>query len=323
MAYWWVSQNKTFDQDRMGGFLWTPQVDRGGACPQHWLNLSLVRRGDTLFSYVGQGICAVVHADTDAKESMFPKARTPVDSHGHDDTSSIGWLVDVTYRVLVHKVAVGSLLPELQPLLPRHHSPLKANGTGALGFVYALPPRAGRLLLENCTAAEGAEFLTSNLSPEVDVLRGVPLGETERQALIQSRLGQGRFRQDVMSYWRGHCAVTGLDLEPLLRASHIKPWRDSNDTERIDPFNGLLLGPSYDAAFDRGLISFDNSGSIIVGRALSRVRCGQLGIDPGARISRLHGNHLLYLAHHRESVFNPREEGVAALAVESQDRFAE
>ena len=55
-----------------------------------------------------------------------------------------------------------------------------------------------------------------------------------------------------MRLWGGRCAVTGLDLPLLLRASHIKPWRDSDNRERLDPYNGLLLSPSYDAAFDWG-----------------------------------------------------------------------
>lgn len=305
MAYWWVSQNKTFDQDQKGGFLWTPQSDRRGYNLHHWHNLSLVKRGDTLFSYVGQDIQAVVHADTDARESYFPKDRTPANSHGHDDTTSLGWIVDVTYCILDHKVPLSPLLPELQPLLPDFYSPLRADGTGALGFVFALSPRAGRLLLDNCNYPNGADTIASALPPEVDALRRSPLDATERQALIQSRIGQGRFRQDVISYWQGRCSVTRLDIDSLLRASHIKPWRDSNNTERLDPFNGLLLGPSYDAAFDRGLISFLDSGSILVSSALTPVRCDQLGIDPGSGVSRLHGCHLHYLAHHRKWVFNP------------------
>lgn len=81
---------------------------------------------------------------------------------------------------------------------------------------------------------------------------------TTRDSLIQARVGQGRFRSDVASLWgKGEvCALTGIDVPELLIASHIKPWRDSNDEERLDACNGLLLAAHVDKAFDRYLLSF-------------------------------------------------------------------
>jgi HNH endonuclease len=65
----------------------------------------------------------------------------------------------------------------------------------------------------------------------------------ESKALVESRLGQGRFRQDLLSLWSRQCAVTGLGVAELLRASHIKPWRSSDNVERLDQYNGVLLAP--------------------------------------------------------------------------------
>ena len=81
---------------------------------------------------------------------------------------------------------------------------------------------------------------------------------TMREALVQARVGQGRFRSDVAGLWgKGEvCALTGIDVPELLIASHIKPWRDSNDDERLDACNGLLLAAHVDKAFDRYLLSF-------------------------------------------------------------------
>ena len=83
------------------------------------------------------------------------------------------------------------------------------------------------------------------------------VSETEREAIVQSRVGQGKFREDLIRYW-GKCAVTGCELIKILKASHIKPWRYSSNIERLDKFNGLLLIPNLDSTFDNGLISFDN-----------------------------------------------------------------
>ncbi|MDX1521473.1 MAG: HNH endonuclease signature motif containing protein, partial [Anaerolineae bacterium] len=68
------------------------------------------------------------------------------------------------------------------------------------------------------------------------------LSDTEREAIIQSRIGQGKFRTMLINYWQC-CAVTGCQNETLLRASHIKPWRNSKNEERLDVYNGLLLIP--------------------------------------------------------------------------------
>jgi predicted restriction endonuclease len=158
-----------------------------------------------------------------------------------------------------------------------------------------LPPRAGRLLLEQIDGI-------SPLTVEEGIERAVP-ESTERRALILSRVGQGQFREDLMRVWNGRCAVTGLDLAPLLRASHIKPWRDSDNRERLDPYNGLLLSPSYDAALDSGLISFAGNGETILTSELTPPRVEQLGISTTARISGLDERHRGYLRFHRENVF--------------------
>jgi hypothetical protein len=130
------------------------------------------------------------------------------------------------------------------------------------------------------------------------------LPETERQALILSRVGQGAFRQAVVAHWQA-CAVTGASCIPLLRASHIKPWRDATNAERLDPSNGLLLSPSLDAAFDAGYITFDGGGRIVLSGAIAGQPAFQLYITPKLRINSklLTPGHLPYLQHHRDKVF--------------------
>ena len=87
---------------------------------------------------------------------------------------------------------------------------------------------------------------------------------TMRAALIQARLGQGGFRTDLLAKWENSCAVTNCSIDEILRASHIKPWKSSNNHERLDPNNGLMLAAHLDALFDRGLISFADDGAMLV-----------------------------------------------------------
>lgn len=102
-----------------------------------------------------------------------------------------------------------------------------------------------------------AAFANSGLQP------------TTRQNFVEARLGQGKFRDDILAAWGDRCAITGSTTKEAIRASHIKPWRDSTDTERLDPENGIPLIATLDALFDRGLISFTDSGMILISKQLS------------------------------------------------------
>lgn len=128
------------------------------------------------------------------------------------------------------------------------------------------------------------------------------LTDTTREALVEARLGQGAFRQALVSQWRG-CAVTGCELLEALRASHIKPWHVSTNRERLDANNGLLLIATLDALFDSGLISFNDSGTVIYSPRVPVASRLVLGLKPGLRLRRLKSGMRSYLAWHRRHVF--------------------
>jgi len=125
------------------------------------------------------------------------------------------------------------------------------------------------------------------------------LTETEKRSHVNARIGQGEFRKQLISYW-GRCAVTGHGDERLLVASHIKPWRVCNNAERLDKFNGLLLSPTLDKAFDTGLITFESSGEIRVSPAFRDAHI--LGISHTFRIE-LEPRHGPYMNYHRANVY--------------------
>lgn len=143
------------------------------------------------------------------------------------------------------------------------------------------------------------------------------LTPTEKDALVKARRGQGKFREAVLSYW-GNCAVSNCSELLLLRASHIKPWKDSTNTERLDRYNGLLLNPNLDAAFDKGLISFADDRKIIVSPVFGAEDRKALGISSTLRLRRISAAHLPYLRHHREHVLKKRKSRI--LTTESRIR---
>jgi len=126
---------------------------------------------------------------------------------------------------------------------------------------------------------------------------------TDRQAVIQSRIGQEKFRDALIRYWHNKCAVTGCRRVELLRASHIKPWSEASDEERLDKYNGLLLVPNLDVAFDAGYISFSDDGRIMISRYLTEDDQNRLGIHPDLSIDGLTKRHAEYLQYHRELKF--------------------
>jgi hypothetical protein len=126
--------------------------------------------------------------------------------------------------------------------------------------------------------------------------------ETTRRTFIDARLGQGQFREDVARLWNNACAVTGCEIPEMLRASHMKPWKASNDDERLDPENGLLLAAHVDALFDRGLISFEPNGTIMVSDAISPADFRRIRLPSKLR-QRMTAGQKRFLAYHRRSYF--------------------
>ena len=145
----------------------------------------------------------------------------------------------------------------------------------------------------------------STLTNDLQSILKQKVGQTTKETLVNARVGQGEFRQQVLKLWQHRCCVTGSFTKYAIRASHIKPWSESTNEERLDPYNGLPLTANLDALFDSGLISFEDSGALIVSPALSdderkifNVHCCSLSKTPSPETAS-------YLAYHRDNRFKP------------------
>ncbi len=135
---------------------------------------------------------------------------------------------------------------------------------------------------------------------------------TEAERLVVQRIGQNLFRNGLLDLWEGRCAVTGLAVPALLRASHIKPWADcETNAERLDVYNGILLAPHLDATFDHGFITVEDDGAIVVSDALNADARAVLRLDRPLLVRGLADGHRSYLPWHRERVFNHRHQRAA------------
>jgi hypothetical protein len=293
MAYWWASQQELFGEQRKEDCLWAPRQVNGGASFFHWRNMTEVVPGDVIFSYANRSFAAVSVAKTEAVESDDQVGRRAV------DWGTQGRRIDVEYLDMETFAPLDQVHKLLAPMLPEEQAPLRRDGRDREGYLFGLPSEAGRLLLDYLASQVGLVGKEA-ISSMVIAAAGNPL---ERQALAASRLGQGVFRKAVSKVWKGRCVVTGANARALVKAIHIKPWQDSNNEERLDPYNGLMLSALYTEAFNTGLISFDLTGSLLLSESVEPFQWEQLGIKQTSWIAGLKEEHAPYLEYHRDHVF--------------------
>jgi hypothetical protein len=123
---------------------------------------------------------------------------------------------------------------------------------------------------------------------------------TERLGLVTSRVGHGAYRKRLIHRWEYKCAVTGFNKPQILIASHILPWKDATNQERIDVNNGIILSPVYDALFDKHLISFEDSGKIILSDQFNSMDYQKIGVTGKEKILSFNADNLYYLRQHRD-----------------------
>lgn len=147
------------------------------------------------------------------------------------------------------------------------------------------------------------DFQTEDPQAPYDIKIKLP-NETERKGLVTSRVGQGVYRKRIIHRWKYKCAVTGFDKVQILIASHILPWAEATHEQRLDVHNGILLSPTYDALFDRKLISFENTGKIMLSDSIEYEAYAKIGVTGKERITDLSDYNVDYLKVHRTEFQN-------------------
>lgn len=179
----------------------------------------------------------------------------------------------------------------------RHHQNFIYEGRGILGSfrLYSDQPSKFNFQLIDLVQYEAfiAAETTPEYSPEI----------SERLAITTSRVGQGLFRNESIKIWH-NCCVSGFTKESILIASHIKPWRASNNRERIDGYNSLLLVPTYDKLFDKGYIGFDCNGRITISDKIDMMDVKRSGLDENSHLSNIPDKSMSYLEYHQRYIFD-------------------
>ena len=286
--YWWVNHKQTVRQEIEHQYLWSPKRSKR-ARNRFYENMRLASPGDLVLSYADGLVRYVGRVAEFAFTAPKPSEFGSTGANWSDE----GWLLPVFWTEIHPAVRPKDILDVLGPLLPDTHSPIRPEtgdgnqgaylaeiGKSAFDAVvaetavnYTLLRRGGE---NSLTFQAVKETLDDKVQESIEANAG--LDSTERQAVIQARRGQGRFRANVEAVER-HCRLTKITNPTLLIASHIKPWRSCKTAnERLDGMNGLLLTPDADLLFDRGFITFEDEGDVIVSPRFDSEDLRRLGL---------------------------------------------
>jgi putative restriction endonuclease len=320
MRYWWVNQNQTYAQEISGGYLWSPKRKANRQRNAFYESMREVAPGDVVFSFRDTRIAALGIARSYCYESPKPTEFGSIGSNW----GPTGWKVEVAFREITNRVRPKDHIAELRALLPAKYSPLRPTGDG-LQSVYlteisaTLATTLFRLVGHEANQVADAgravgqpDLLSVTPEPTLEewerriestIHSDRHLNETERRALILARRGQGLFRANVQTIERA-CRVTKVERREHLIASHIKPWRDSSNDERLSSENGLLLTPTVDHLFDKGFISFEGDGDLIVSPVADRISLERMGIpiDSRTSVGAFSEGQRKFLEYHRDSI---------------------
>jgi hypothetical protein len=319
MRCWWVNHKQTFRHEFQGGYIWSPKRKRDGSRNRYYDFLREVVPGDLVFSYAsalrGAGF-AISHCYTCPRPAEF--------GHIGQAWDVVGWRVDVRFQPFPREVHPKEHLQLLRPFLERERfSPLRLTGDG-LQHVYltSISPAFGEVIL-GIAGLDACAFTAPRLQDaplpiverelsgqqewediEQKRILDANIPPTTRQALIRARVGQGLFKERVGLIERV-CRLTFVNNPTHLVGSHIKSWRESTNEERLHGANGLLLTPTADHLFDRGFISFEDNGQIIISPVAEVDSLRRMGLDPNnpPRPLPFNSDQKHFVSYHRSEIF--------------------
>ena len=302
MKYFIVFQGRSFNEEFENGYLWAPKRSKDREELFYWKNMTKVKKGDIIFSIVRGEVVSVNEAASDCTEHSRPASKKS------SNWEENGWYVKVNYNLISNPIKMKGHFSEIKDMLPSRYSPFDKNGDGNQGYLFEIGSMLANYILDLILKNNNDDFVSkikgkvSNSIIEVtNSLLNKTLDKTEEKSLIKTRIGQGLFKNKLFEVSNG-CVICGLKTKELLIASHIKPWRESNDKERLDVNNGFLMCPIHDALFDKGYISFSNEGNILISSAIPKEEYNLLNIDENIRIS-INPGQIKYIKWHRENIF--------------------
>jgi hypothetical protein len=213
-----------------------------------------------------------------------------------------GWNVDVRITELSEKPIIAWEVLQTPPL-SRFRWSIQASGIRLPEAIVQAMHSSWAAGVNGITTSDPAnQLLAKDTATELAILNDPSLSVTVKKAIISARRGQGRFRENVLRA-EPKCRLTGVTDPDHLIASHIKPWKDSTNDERLSGDNGLMLGPHVDHLFDKGYIGFTNAGNLLVSPKCRPAVLTAWGISRSTNVRPFRAAQWPYLLYHREHIF--------------------
>lgn len=320
MNHWWVSHNQTARHEVGGGYMWSPKRSSDGKRIAFYEHMRECAPGDLVFSFVDTKISQVGVVTSFCVEAPRPDEFGAAGNQWDRE----GWKVGVAYQPLPSPITPSAHMGVLAPTLPEKYSPIRRDGGGNQLYLARVPDAmakvllslvgvAGRVVVDQAILA--ATTIGESVLDGVDVERAETaiakqiavdpaITETDRLQLGLARRGQGVFRKNAEKI-ETRCRVTGVTKRAYQVASHIKPWRKSDNRERLDGNNGLLLARHIDHLFDKGFISFALDGTLLISPAadLESLRRMSVPVDHPLPTGSFSAGQLVYMDYHRSEIF--------------------
>ncbi|MGK0236360.1 MAG: putative restriction endonuclease [Psychroserpens sp.] len=294
IAFHWVNIGDSYKEVQEQKFLWAPtfKVIDGEKIRHNagWDSVNNVKKNDIIFCNCDGALIYVVVAKDRSYIAPRPLNRTFNKWHNE------GYKVDVEMVELSPSIPVNSLKNELNSLLSDDLKPKVFNKNLDNCQIYMAPLSkvAGAFLLD-CTDEQSIEVHDKREDTALQTALG-----RDKDVMSKARVGQGKFRDGLLSLWNNTCPITFINTPSLLIASHIVPWQLANAEDKVNIHNGLLLAPHIDKLFDKGFISFSDSGKIIFHSKLTPETANKLGITEATQLKNLKQENLPFLKKHRE-----------------------
>lgn len=273
-----VLQQSKYLIQKEKGILNCPQKDQWGNIPHYYSRMTNIKKGDCIFHYQNGHFVAIGIA----QDSVF-------DIYNSSD-KTLTFQIPVSYYELKNSLHVRTYWKDIIHLLPSEYSPFQINGHDNEGYLYP------------CNEGLSSYLLSKIAETNEDTNLFEVISNTEAKITSKMRIGHQTFKNKLLELWDHKCAICEINLAPLLKASHSKPWKDSNSIERLDPYNGLLLCAHHDALYDKGFITVDRNGLVNISPLLKKDNHNIYSLFEGKEINIFEENKN-YFSWHKSYVF--------------------
>ena len=309
-SFWWVNHSHTYRAEIEGSYVWfANKTHKSKARSESEKNTQKLLPGDVIFSFAEGEIGAIGVVLGAAREAAQP---------GEANAEQNGWVVSVRFTELTAPLRVENHMSDLAPVLPRKHAPVLASGAMNQHIVLAAVPPSMVSTLTGLLKGQVERIVGTIIEKvgrslmedvaEAAIQQRTDIGPPQKTDLLKARYGQGVFRFNLEQSEHS-CRISGVLDRRHLWARHIKPWCECDDAQKLDGDNGLLMAPHIAHLFERGYISFSDSGDLLVSHGLNPVVLDNWHIQLPLNVGEFRPEQCYYLEWHRREVFEQHGAG--------------